>query len=105
MPNRVTVTIGGQSYTLVATEDGAYIKDVASYVNRELDDVMESGKLSLSNAAVLTAMNIADKYFKEREISDNLRRQLKDYLDETARVKLELAESKRQIFKMQNEKK
>lgn len=105
MPNRVTVTIGGQSYTLVATEDGAYIKDVAAYVNRELDDVMENGKLSLSNAAVLTAMNIADKYFKERGISDNLRRQLKDYLDETARVKLELAESKRQIFKMQNEKK
>lgn len=105
MPNRVTVTIGGQSYTLVATEDGAYIKDVAAYVNRELDDVMEDGKLSLSNAAILASMNIADKFFKEREISNNLRRQLKDYLDETARVKLELAESKRQIFKLQNEKK
>lgn len=105
MQNRVTVTIGGQNYTLVASEDGTYIKDVAAYVNRELDDVMENEKLSLSNAAMLTAMNIADKYFKEREVSNNLRHQLKDYLDETARVKLELAESKRQIYKLQNEKK
>ncbi len=105
MQNRVTVTIGGQNYTLVATEDGNYIKDIAAYVDRELDDVMENEKLSLANAAMLTAMNIADKYFKEREVSNNLRRQLKEYLDETARVKLELAESKRQIYKLQNEKK
>jgi cell division protein ZapA len=38
------------------------------------------------------------------EAAENLRRQLKEYLDESARIKLELSEAKRQIFKLQNKK-
>ncbi|MEG1999908.1 MAG: cell division protein ZapA [Evtepia sp.] len=105
MKNHVSVMLGGQNYTLVGAEDDEYIKRVASHVNSELDRVMDDGRISLSDAGLLTAMNIADQYFKELEIADNLRHQLKAYLDESARMKQELSESKREIFKLQNEKK
>ena len=47
-------------------------------------------------------MNIADQFFREQEASENLRRQIKDGLDENARLKMELSEAKREIFKLQN---
>ena len=59
---------------------------------------------ALAVAAVLAAMNIADQFFKEQEASENLRRQIKDGLDENAGLKMELSEAKREIFKLQNHK-
>ena len=56
-------------------------------------------------AAVLTAVNITDELFKEREAGDALRRQLKQYLDEASQAKNEVSELKREIFKLQQQKK
>ena len=49
-------------------------------------------------------MNLADQFLKEQEASENLRRQIKEGLDESAKLKLELSEAKREIFKLQNHK-
>ena len=105
MTNRVTVTIGNQNYTLVAPEDPQYVQQIATHVNQELAQVMKAGHLSTSDAAILTALNIADKYFKERDAADNLRRQLKEYLDDASRLKTELSDAKREIFRLQNQQK
>jgi len=104
MTNRITVNIGMQSYTLLAKEEPEYVHQIAALVNQELAQVTGESHLSMSDAAILTAVNITDKYFKEREAADNLRRQLKEYLDEASRVKNELAEARREIFRLQNPK-
>ena len=65
----------------------------------------EDGRISAVNAAILAALNIADEYYKEQEASENLRRQLKESLEEGTRLKMELSEAKREIFKLQNNKK
>lgn len=49
-------------------------------------------------------MNIADQYFKGQEAAENLRRQIKEYLEEATKLKMELSEAKREIFKLQNHK-
>ena len=105
MKNRVTVTIAGQEYTLVAAEDQSYVEKVAGHVDAKVQEVLSGAKVSLVDAAVLGAVNIADEYFKEVEASENLRRQLKEYLEEATKLKLELSEAKREIFKLQNAKK
>ena len=104
MKNRVTVTIAGQEYTLVATEDQGYVEKVAQHVDAQMKQVLEGARVSLVDGAVLTAVNIADEYFKEVEASENLRRQLKEGLEEASRLKAELSEAKREIFKLQNHK-
>ncbi len=105
MKNRVTVTIAGQEYTLVGTEETGYVQKVAGHVDAKVQEVLDGSKVSLVDGAVLAAVNIADEYFKEVETSENLRRQLKEYLEEATKVKLELSEAKREIFKLQNQKK
>ena len=104
MKNRVAVTIAGQEYTLVATEDVGYVQKVAGHVDAKIQEVLEGAKVSMVDGAVLAAVNIADEYFKEVEASENLRRQLKEYLEEATKTKLELSEAKREIFKLQNHK-
>lgn len=105
MKNRVTVTIAGQEYTLVATEEEGYVEKVAQHVDAQMKQVLDGARISLVDGAVLTAVNIADEYFKEVEASENLRRQLKEYLEEATKLKMELSEAKREIFKLQNQKK
>ena len=102
MKNRVTVTIAGREYNLIAVEDDGYVQKVAAYVDGQISEATGNGHMSLTDGAVLTAMNIADTLFKEQEVSENLRRQLKEALEETNKVSMELSDAKREIFKLQN---
>ena len=104
MENRVTVSICGEEYTFVAEEAPSYMQKVGSYVGAKMDEMLTSAKVGRTDAAVLAAANIADELFKEREASEALRRQLKQYLDEAAKAKSEVSELKREIFKLQNRK-
>lgn len=104
MKNKVVVTIGGKDYTMVATEDEAYVRRCAQLVDRQLSDVMSGGRLSQADGAVLAAMNIADQYLREQEASENLRRQVKEGLEEASKLKLELSEANRKIFKLETRK-
>lgn len=104
MENRVTVDICGQEYTFVAEEAPSYMQKVGSYVGEKMSDLLSSAKVGRTDAAVLAAANIADELFKEREASEGLRRQLKQYLDEASRAKNEASELKRELFKLQNAK-
>ena len=103
MKNTIAVTIAGQEYTMVAVEDEAYVQKCAALVDKQLRDIM-GGRLSQADAAVLAAMNVADQYLKEQEASENLRRQLKEGLEEASRLKAELSEARREIFRLQNHK-
>ena len=104
MRNHITVTIADQEYNVVAAEDESYVRKVAAHVDSKVREVLENGRISAANAAILAALNIADEYYKEQETSENLRRQLKEYLEEGTKLKMELSEAKREIFKLQNKK-
>lgn len=103
MQNRVTVTIDGQEYTLVASEDAAYMRKVAAHVDTKIQEVRQGGKVSSTDAAVLAALNMADEYFKSLEAAENLRMQIKESLEESKKLNLELSEAKREIFKLQTQ--
>ena len=104
MRNHITVTIAGQEDTIVAAEEENYVRRVAGHVDNKVQEVLSSGRASLVESVVLAALNIADEYYKEQEASENLRRQLKEYLEEGTKLKMELSEAKREIFKLQNHK-
>jgi len=104
MKNRVTVTIGGHKYSFVASEGDDYMRKVAAEVDRRLAEAMSGSSLALADGAILTAMNLMDEKLKEQEASENLRRQIKDLLEESAKLKQELSEAKREIFKLTQKK-
>ena len=43
MQNRVTVTVGGLKYTLLATEGEEYVHRVAAYVDEKLRETAKAG--------------------------------------------------------------
>ena len=100
MQNRVTVKVRGQEYTLLAVEDAAYVERVAAYVDTKIKETSGKG-IAQVDSAVLAALNIADEKFKEQAASENLRRQIKELLEESAQAKLELSRAKQEIFKLQ----
>ncbi|MEI3140481.1 cell division protein ZapA [Lawsonibacter sp. LCP25S3_F5] len=103
MKNKVVVTIADRDYTMVAVEDENYVRKCAAHVDQQLREIANS-RISQADAAVLAAMNIADQYFREQDAAENLRRQIKDNLEEVNQLKMELSEAKREIFKLQNRK-
>ena len=54
-----------------------------------------------TDAAVLTAANIADELFKSQAAAEQLRGQIKGYLDEAGKAQAEVSELKREIFRLQ----
>ena len=103
MENRITVNICGTDYTFMAEESPSYMQKVAAVVDTKMGELMASGRISRMDAAVLAAMNIADEMLKQQNGTENLRSQLKGYLDDANRAKMELSEAKREIFKLQQE--
>ena len=81
MENRITVSICDEEYTFVAEEAPSYMQKVGSYVNDKMSELLDSAKVGRTDAAVLTAVNITDELFKEREAGDALRRQLLQLAD------------------------
>ena len=104
MANRVTVTICDEEYTLVADEAPGYMEQVAGLVDEKMGELLR-GKVSLVDAAVLAAVNLADELLKSQQAAENLRRQIKGYLDEAAQAKAEVSDLKRQLFKAQQGRK
>ena len=69
---KVDVLIAGNTYTIIGLESDEYIQRVGLYVDRKMNEVLKvNNKLSTSTAVILTAINIADDFFKadENELS------------------------------------
>ncbi len=101
MANKVKVTISGTEYTLMSDEAPAYMQRIADMVDGKMEEIMVSGRVSRMDAAVLAAANLADELLKQQTSTENLRNQLKGYLDDANKAKSELSECKRQIVKLQ----
>ena len=63
--NTVTVKINGVEYNLKGKEHEKYLLEVAKYVDGKFREISANNtKLSTTSVAVLSALNIADEYFK-----------------------------------------
>ena len=101
MANRVVVTICGEDYTFVAEESTSYMQKVGAYVGDKMNEILNTAKVGRTDAAVLTAANIADELFKAQAAAEQLRGQIKGYLDEAGKAQAEVSELKREVFRLQ----
>ena len=101
MENRITVSICGTDYTFTAEESPSYMQKVAALVDTKMSEIMASGKINRVDAAVLAAANIADELLKEQAACENLRNQVKGYLDDANKAKAEASDLRRELFKLQ----
>lgn len=74
--NKTTVTICGKDYTMVGVQSEEHIKRIAVYVDRKMEEMMLTYRLSQPMAAVLTAMNLADELMQAQDENTRLRKEL-----------------------------
>ena len=101
MANRVVINICGEELTFIAEESSSYMQRVGAYVNDKMAEVWTAPKWARTDAAVLTAVNIADELFKAQAAAEQLRGQIKGYLDEASRAQSEASELKPEVFRLQ----
>lgn len=99
MLNRVVVNIDGFDYTVVSEDGEDYIRKNAALVDQSIREVKAATTFSTLTATVLAGMNIADRYYKAQASADGLRLQIKDYAEECAKLRAEVARLRREAGK------
>jgi cell division protein ZapA len=88
--NKVEIRIAGKDYTLVGVESDEYIQKVGLYIDRKMTEVLKANSsLSTAMASVLTAINVADDFFKTQENERYLKKELRQVTDELEKLKEE----------------
>ena len=92
--NRIKVTICGKEYSLKTAENASYVLNLAAELEKKINDMVDSGNgISIQTAAILIALSAMDDARKANESVDNIRTQIKQYVDEAAKAMLERDEA------------
>lgn len=66
--HRITVEIGGQTLVLRTQNDPKYVRELAEYVDGKIQILaVNNPRLSISQLALLTAINLADEIHGNRQ--------------------------------------
>lgn len=80
----VNINIFGRNFFIRSDEDEEYTQKIASYLSSEMKDIAKhSGAEKYEKIAVIAALNITDKYFKEKEKNNVIEEKLGSIIDKT----------------------
>ena len=95
--SKVRPNICGSSYVVNTSESEDYMQNLADRLNLDMNELMaSSNSVSITTAAVMTALNYRDELEKASGSADNMRRQIKDYLEDAASAKMAAEELRRE---------
>ncbi len=101
--NKIKLNIVGTEYSIVSDEPVSYMTELGMQVDKEMREIMQDPRVSTTMAAVLVALNNADAVRKAEGAADNLRSQMKGYLDDNARARMESDSTRREIERLREE--
>ena len=85
---KVKLEICGAVYALSVEGEPAYYEELAKTLNEKMHGMLEaSDRLSVTGAAVLSALDYLDELHRSNDGADNLRSQLKSYLEDAMAAK------------------
>lgn len=96
---KTEIRVGGQTYTLLTDEAPETVERLAAAVNEKLNVLLAGGRVSLQQALILTALELAQDAENQRAAAQNLKAQIGDYLEDAERAMTE-----RDHYKRENEK-
>ena len=102
--NKIALKICGNTYTILTEDDPDYVEELGELIDKEMRSTgQEAPSLSQTQCAVLVALDQADAAKKETASADNLRAQIKDYLEDSARARMEVDVARREIERLNRE--
>ena len=102
--NKVKLNIGGVDYTISTEDDPKYVMALGDELDAMLTRAMrDNNRLSVTQAAILIALDYADQCKKAEVSADNLRSQIKEYLEDSARSKMDAEIARREVERLTRE--
>jgi cell division protein ZapA (FtsZ GTPase activity inhibitor) len=102
--NRIRLNICGCECALCSEDSENYIRSVGDEVQKAMDGIMEKNeRISVTMAAIITALSYCDDSHKAASSAENLRTQIKDYLEDSSRARMEAEEAKRELERLKRE--
>lgn len=104
--NKAYFRIQGKEFAILTDDDPAYVTELGGVIDRDIRELLSANdKASLVDSLVLCALKYLDEKTKNNASSDNMRKQVTDYLEEANKVRIELAQAKAEIARLQGAKK
>lgn len=101
---RVKLHIGGIDYYINTDETLEYTIALGDKIDKRMTEILRSNSLiTVNQAAVLTALEIADELEKANGTADNFRTQISEYLEEATKAKNERDYYKRELERYKTE--
>ncbi len=102
--NRIRLSICGCELALCSEENESDIRSIGDEVQKTIDEMMEKNeRLSVTMAAIIAALDYCDAAHRATAAADNLRSQIKDYLEDSSHARMDAEESHRELERVRRE--
>ncbi len=101
---KVKLTICGSNYIISTTDSEEYVNKLAERLDEDMTELMaQNPSASVAASAVVTALGYLDELHKNSSSADNMRDQIKGYLEDAAKAKLAAEEARREAERLKKE--
>lgn len=97
MPNRVKIYINNREYLIETDESEEYTKSLSKKLNDKITETMRGSAISLVDASILVSLSCIDETVKQAANMDNIRAQVKGYVDDAGEARLKLDEAQKEL--------
>ena len=102
--NRVRLNICGCECVIGSDDSESYVRSLGDEVEKAIEDITgKNDRVSITMAAIITALRFCDEAQKSSGGADNLRSQIKDYLEDSSHARMEAEEAKREVERLKQE--
>jgi cell division protein ZapA len=101
---KIRLMIAGEEYNLSTDDDLDYVAALGEELDKRISELMSGNtRISVTQAAIVTALEFADAAKKSEQTSENLRTQIQEYLEDAARARTDAEISKREAERLAKE--
>lgn len=102
--NRIKLDICGCECALCSDDSENYMRSIGDEVQKAVDGIMaKNERISITMAAIITALSYCDESHKSASSAENLRSQIKNYLEDSSHARMDAEESRRELERMKHE--
>ena len=101
---KIRLLIAGEEYNLSTDDDLDYVAQLGSELDEKITALMHANsRISVTQAAIVTALEYADAAKKCEVTAENLRTQIQEYLEDAARARTDAEITKRELERVTKE--
>ena len=101
---KIKLKIANEVYNISTDDDLDYVAQLGAELDKKITDLMQNNsRISVTQAAIVIALEYADAAKKSEMTSENLRGQIQEYLEDAARARTDAEISKREAERLAKE--